>query len=163
MDPALVAFIIRALIQYGPGVVEWLAKLLKDSGSAEEAIERIRAMKSPEELRDEVDAGMLEEPWKSRRRLMTVERDAAKATHFLIIAQSLFKPGSVTAKQTADAEAALAKAEAACAEALPAIEAGDEAKYQKQTALLGEAVATLVAIKAAVCPFLDKEKKDKKK
>jgi hypothetical protein len=146
--------VLRLVIQHAPDVAKWLARQFEGGGDPEAAIQRILAMKTPEEIEAEVDAGVLHGEWASRKTGLDIERGAASGLYALICAQKAWKPDSIPADEMAKAVAAHDQAQAAYGEALKAVYGADETTFQTQAAVLDRAVSELSRIKVQYCPFL---------
>lgn len=160
IDPTTVTLalsILRVVIKHAPDAAKWLAQQFGGGGDPDEAIQRILAMKTPEEIEAEVDAGVLHGEWKSRKTGLEIERGAASGIYTLICAQKAWKPDSIPADEMTKAKAAHDQAQAAYGEALKAVYQADETTYRTQAAVLDRAVAELSRIKVQYCPFLNED------
>ena len=162
MDADTILIIVRLLGPVLPEVWAFLTTLFGGGDSPLDAdIAEILAMKSPEELEAEVEAGVLPEPWATRNKWLATAFGAC-ATVKTICDLQFANPSSIPdgvdiEKQKAACEAAFADAEAAYGDGKNAIDARDEAGYNGAMLAVGIALTGILKVKSAICPLKKKE------
>lgn len=152
--------LIGLLIRFFPEIREALASLFGGGADTAAAIARIEAMKSPEEIEADVDAGLLPEPWKSRRQLVAFEKGLGDVAYALIQAQVLGGINDVDPADAAAAEAAHQGLVEAYGQCIAAIGALQEGAYNVASERLTANLGTLLELKLKICPFINPKDED---
>jgi hypothetical protein len=162
LDSQTILLILRLLGPVIPEAVKFIASLFGggDDETAE-AIAEILAMKSPEELEAEVEAGVLPEPWATRNTWLA--RAFGTCTTVKTICDLQFaKPSTIPdnvniEEQKQKLNQAYGEAELAYGRGKDAIEARDEPGYQAAMVEIGLAFVPIMEVKATICPLKKKD------